>query len=136
LIPFQYDPAAGCDRFVNKLLRPVLSPEDIELLQRYCGVILIGGNRAQKILLLLDQGGTGKGTLVNIITSKAYIDFCVAHHWPPVSERTFEDDSRYLILDIWNVKRSHDIERNAKSGRGYHRPALINRLEAPDSDDQ
>ena len=47
----------------------MLDPEDIELIQRYAGLILIGGNRAQKLLMLTGLGGTGKGTLVNLFTA-------------------------------------------------------------------
>jgi hypothetical protein len=54
---------------LDEVLSPVLDPEDIELIQRYAGLILIGGNRAQKPLMLTGLGGTGKGTLVNLITA-------------------------------------------------------------------
>jgi hypothetical protein len=55
-IPVCYKPQAICKKFLTKLLQPMMSAEDIDLLQRYAGLILIKGNRAQKILLL-----TGKG---------------------------------------------------------------------------
>jgi putative DNA primase/helicase len=42
--------------------------DDIDVLQRYCGLILLGGNRAQKILIMTGEGGTGKGTIVRLIT--------------------------------------------------------------------
>src|SRR5271165_648753 len=66
-IPIAYNPEAKCPRFLTKFLERVLGKEDIEMLQRYCGLILIGGNRAQKILFLLGKGGTGKGTIVRLI---------------------------------------------------------------------
>ncbi len=68
-IPIAYDPTAQCKLLLDEVLRPVLHPEDIELIQRYTGLILIGGNRAQKLLMLTGLGGTGKGTLVNLITA-------------------------------------------------------------------
>ena len=67
MIPIPYNPQADCPRFQNELLKPVLSKKDVDTLQRYNGLILIGGNRAQKILMLLGEGGTGKGTIVRLI---------------------------------------------------------------------
>jgi len=68
-LPIAYKPGAKCDRFLTKFLEKVLNKKDIELLQRYCGLTLIGGNRAQKILFLLGKGGTGKGTIVRLIVA-------------------------------------------------------------------
>jgi phage/plasmid-associated DNA primase len=46
---------------------PALEPEDIELLQRWCGLALIGVNLAQRIVILTGTAGGGKGTLVRVI---------------------------------------------------------------------
>jgi P4 family phage/plasmid primase-like protien len=66
-IPIAYVPDAKCSNFENNFLEKVLGKKDIEMLQRYCGLILIGGNRAQKVLFMLGKGGTGKGTIVRLI---------------------------------------------------------------------
>ena len=66
-IPIEYVPGTACINFTGELLEPVLSSEDIDLLQRYCGLILIGGNRAPKILMMIGEGGTGKGTITRLI---------------------------------------------------------------------
>jgi len=84
MIPIPYNPDAQCPRFMSELLKPVLiitkegqseeerreaeklGQEDIDALQRYYGLILIGGNRAQKLLMLLGEGGVGKGTIVRL----------------------------------------------------------------------
>ena len=66
-IPIAYKPGSPCTRFLSEFLEKVLSADDIEMLQRYCGLILIGGNRSQKLLFLLGKGGTGKGTIVRLI---------------------------------------------------------------------
>lgn len=66
-IPIDYLKGASSINFREKLLKPVLNEEDIDLLQRYCGLILIGGNRAQKILMMLGGGGTSKGTVTRLI---------------------------------------------------------------------
>jgi putative DNA primase/helicase len=66
-IPITYAAKAPCTRFLAGFLETVLTKDDIGMLQRYCGLILIGGNRAQKLLFLLGKGGTGKGTIVRLI---------------------------------------------------------------------
>jgi putative DNA primase/helicase len=66
MIPIDFNPEAQCKKFHENFLNPVMSTEDIDTLQRYEGLILIEGNRAQKILMLLGEGGTGKGTLVRL----------------------------------------------------------------------
>jgi P4 family phage/plasmid primase-like protien len=65
-IPISYNPKTRCERFLTDLLQPMMLPEDIDLLQRYAGLILIKGNRAQKILLLIGKGGAGKGTILGV----------------------------------------------------------------------
>jgi P4 family phage/plasmid primase-like protien len=59
---------AKCPLFLNLLLRPALEPAEVELLQRWCGLILIGVNMAQRLLLLMGTAGGGKGTVVRVIT--------------------------------------------------------------------
>jgi phage/plasmid-associated DNA primase len=65
--PIGYSPAAKCPRFVNELLRPALGPDDIALLQNWCGLALLGRNVPQVMLILSGTPGGGKGTIVNII---------------------------------------------------------------------
>ncbi len=67
-IDIAYSPHAECLNYREQLLDPVLCADDIDVLQRYCGLILLQGNRAQKLLLLLGKAGTGKGTIVRLIT--------------------------------------------------------------------
>lgn len=62
-----FDPQARCDRFRTELLDPALGPEDCQLLQTLLGGLLLGGNRAQKILLIRGTSGGGKSTLVSVI---------------------------------------------------------------------
>ena len=65
--PIAYDPAAKCPRFLNELLRPALSADDITLLQSWCGLALLGRNIPQVMLILSGTAGGGKGTIVDII---------------------------------------------------------------------
>ena len=67
--PIPWDTEAECPRFMSELLGAALEPEDISLLQRWCGALLLGGNQAQKIMLFTGTPGGGKSTLVEIIES-------------------------------------------------------------------
>jgi P4 family phage/plasmid primase-like protien len=62
-----FDPSAQCDRFLNQLLHPVLSPDDQRLIQILFGQALLGKNYAQKIFILTGPGGVGKSTLVEVL---------------------------------------------------------------------
>jgi P4 family phage/plasmid primase-like protien len=65
--PFSWNERAECPRFKNELLGSALEPEDISLLQRWCGSLLLGGNPAQRIMLITGTAGGGKSTLVEAI---------------------------------------------------------------------
>lgn len=67
MIPFSYNPEAQCPRFIYELLEPYLSQEDIDLIQKYFGCVLLGGNIIQCFLILSGTPGGGKGTLCEII---------------------------------------------------------------------
>ena len=62
-----YEPQADCRRFKEQLLAPLLELEDIDLLQKYFGQCLLGRNLTQTIMLLTGSGGSGKGTVANIL---------------------------------------------------------------------
>lgn len=65
--PFTFYPAAECPRFTGELLKPALNEDDINLLQRWAGSVLLGNNAAQRVLLLTGTAGGGKSTLIEII---------------------------------------------------------------------
>ena len=64
-VPF--DGTAKCPRFLETLMRPALEPNDLDLLQRACGLALIGENLAQKIIILTGTPGGGKGAFVRVL---------------------------------------------------------------------
>jgi len=64
-VPF--DPTAKCPLFLDTLMRPALDPDELDLLQRWCGLALIGENLAQKIVILTGTAGGGKGTFVRVL---------------------------------------------------------------------
>ena len=64
--PFKYVAGAVCPRFLNDLLAPAVPPEDIDLLQRWLGSLLIGRNDAQRFMVLYGAALAGKSTVVDI----------------------------------------------------------------------
>lgn len=65
--PFDYDPNAKCDRFINELLKPAMSEDDISILQKYMGLCLLGNNIAQRFLILDGEPNRGKSRISKII---------------------------------------------------------------------
>ena len=63
----RFEPAAKCPLFLNTLLRTAMDDDDLDLLQRWCGLALIGENLAQRILILTGTAGGGKGTFIRVL---------------------------------------------------------------------
>jgi phage/plasmid-associated DNA primase len=63
-----YDTDAKCPLLLDTPIRPALDPDDLDLLQRWCGLALIGENLAQGILILIGTPGGGKGTFIRVLT--------------------------------------------------------------------
>lgn len=61
-----YIAGATCPRFISEVLEPNMSADDIELLQRYFGLLLSGVNSPQKIMLITGTAGGGKSSLARI----------------------------------------------------------------------
>jgi putative DNA primase/helicase len=64
-VPFE--PRAKCPLFINTLMIPAVDADELDLLQRWCGLALIGENLSQKILILSGTAGGGKGTFVRVL---------------------------------------------------------------------
>jgi putative DNA primase/helicase len=65
--PIAFDENARCDRFLNELVLPAVHQEDVELLQKFAGMLLLGENRAQRLLILDGEGGRGKTQFANVM---------------------------------------------------------------------
>jgi P4 family phage/plasmid primase-like protien len=72
-IPLQYDPKnTGCMGF-HKFLKGMLpgidadKKADIELLQYWCGMVLLGRNDLHKIMVITGSAGSGKSTFLNLL---------------------------------------------------------------------
>jgi P4 family phage/plasmid primase-like protien len=66
-LPVKYAPEAKCELFLTAFLKHILSPDDIDLLQRYCSQILLGTNHSQTLLVLTGESGWGKSSLMKIL---------------------------------------------------------------------
>jgi P4 family phage/plasmid primase-like protien len=67
LTPYRWDAAASCPRFINELLLPALSEEDVAVIQLYAGMALMGRNLSQKVIVLTGTPGGGKSQLCIVI---------------------------------------------------------------------
>jgi P4 family phage/plasmid primase-like protien len=62
-----YERNAKCELFLDTLMRAALDPDDLDLVQRWCGLVLIGENLAQRIVILIGMAGGGKGTFIRVL---------------------------------------------------------------------
>jgi len=58
--PISFDPNAQCQRFLNELILPAVSEDDVILLQKMFGQFLLGDNLIQRFLVLDGLAGRGK----------------------------------------------------------------------------
>lgn len=65
--PFEFDPNADCPRFKKELLETALEADDVLLLQKWTGAVMLGHNAAQRFLLMLGTPGGGKSSVMNIL---------------------------------------------------------------------
>ena len=65
--PIAFDENAKCERFLNELVLPAVEPDDAELLQKFAGMMLLGYNRAQRLLILDGEAGRGKTQFANLM---------------------------------------------------------------------
>lgn len=73
-LPVRYDPSNYHPQKWMEFIRQLLEPEDIDTLQEFMGYCLLPTNVAQKMLLVLGEGGEGKsriGVVMRCILGKA-----------------------------------------------------------------
>lgn len=66
-LPVNYLPDAPAPKVLLRFLNDLLEPEDIPTLQEYLGYTLIPTTKAQKLLLVIGDGGEGKSTLGRVL---------------------------------------------------------------------
>ena len=64
---YDYVEDAVCPEFLERLLKPAMTEDDINHFQQYAAQCLLGVNRSQTIMLMVGTAGGGKSTGVNII---------------------------------------------------------------------
>lgn len=65
-IAHSYDPGATCPRFLA-MLSTVADPDEIDLLQRVVGSMMVSLNRGQQVSVVTGPTNSGKGTLLAIL---------------------------------------------------------------------
>lgn len=70
LLPYDYDPSAGCPLWVS-FLNMMLSPLDVLKLQKYLGLGVVNrrlmGHVVEYVLWLIGGGANGKSTILNVV---------------------------------------------------------------------
>lgn len=61
------DTEATCPRFLKELIEGAVDAEDVSLLQRWAGQLLLGKNLTQRIMILTGLEGRGKSTFINVL---------------------------------------------------------------------
>lgn len=74
--PIIFDPRAECPRFLNELIIPAVHPEDVAIIQKMLGQVLLGKNPSQRFLLVTGLGGRGKTQLIEIFRMIAGVHNC------------------------------------------------------------
>ncbi len=64
---YDYVEDAVCPEFLERLLKPAMTQDDINHLQQYLGQCLLGVNDSQTFVMLIGKAGSGKSSIVNVI---------------------------------------------------------------------
>ncbi len=86
-IPIKFNPDARCERFLDELVYPAVTPEDASLLQRWLGSVILHTNLAQRFLILEGDAGRGKSQLANIAQGLAGRQNCAGLRTEQLNER-------------------------------------------------
>jgi len=113
--PIPFDPAAKCERFLDELLYPAVTPDDAVLFQKYAGLCLLGNNLIQKFLILDGDPGRGKSTLVLVIRALVGQENTTELRTKHLNERfeLFRYLKRTLLTSV-------DVPGNFLSEKGAH----------------
>lgn len=112
-LPYDYDPTATCKPIIDFLLECVGHNEDqVQLIRAYANAIIKGRYKLQKFLSLIGFGGTGKGTLLRLITSLVGEKNTVSTELKQLEQNRFETARLYkkkLVLITDSDKYSGDV---------------------------
>jgi P4 family phage/plasmid primase-like protien len=86
-IPVAFDAEAECPKFLNDLLGAGLCEDDIKLMQRWGGLLLLQDNMFQKIMILTGTPGGGKSTVMAVFQKMVGQDNCAQLRTEQLLER-------------------------------------------------
>jgi phage/plasmid-associated DNA primase len=111
-----YEPDAICARFENKLLAPMLGPDDLAVTKKMFGLLALGRNRPQRIFILIGAGNTGKTTTGLIAEGMVGQENCA-------ELRTAQLDGRFELARLMEktLVFGPDVASNFLMTKGAHR---------------
>jgi P4 family phage/plasmid primase-like protien len=86
-IPVAFDGSATSPRFLNDLLGAGLGPDEVKLMQRWGGMLLLQENVYQKIMILTGTAGGGKSTVMTVFQKMVGQDNCAQLRTEQLLER-------------------------------------------------
>lgn len=86
-IPVTFDPEATCPTFENDLLARGLNADDVKLMQRWGGLLLLQENIFQKMMILTGTAGAGKSTVISVFQKMVGQDNCAQLRTEQLLER-------------------------------------------------
>jgi phage/plasmid-associated DNA primase len=111
-----YQADATCPRFQKELLAPALSADDFAAIKKVFGLLVLGRNRPQRIILLVGGGNTGKTT-----TALVGADLIGQENYAEL--RTAQLDSRFELARLVDktLVFGADVAANFLMTAGAHR---------------
>jgi phage/plasmid-associated DNA primase len=100
--PILFDESATCPRFLNELVYPAMHRDDVVLVQKYFGQILLGNNLIQRLLILDGLSERGKTQLANAIQAVVGHENCTQLRTNLLAERfeTFRFIKKTLLVGV------------------------------------
>ena len=86
-IPVRFDSEADCVKFKDSLLARALKKDDVVLMQRWAGLLLLQENIYQKIMILTGTAGAGKSTIMSVLQKIVGQDNCAQLRTEQLLER-------------------------------------------------
>jgi putative DNA primase/helicase len=100
--PIVFDESATCPRFLNQLVYPAMHKDDVVLVQKYFGQILLGNNLIQRLLILDGLSERGKTQLANAIQAVVGHENCTQLRTNLLADRfeTFRFIKKTLLVGV------------------------------------
>lgn len=110
-LPVAYDPNAPAPVTWLKYLDGLLYPEDIPSIQEYIGYLLIPSNKAQRMLMMVGDGGEGK-TQTGTVLKRMFGNYAKDGSVGKVSENAFaRADLEHILLMVDDDMRMEALKQ-------------------------